>query len=1200
MKKSHIIIFASCFFCSNAFATLETERDKYKTMYVPYNPKVKVANIPSDSTATDYIPLDVCGKPADLAVTGLRVKYEYYWQSKAETGSLIDHYHCLFRIAEVTYEVRCENGLRYEGKDYLISGTKKLNEANPFEDYDDVSDRAYDWRAHPMSSLQPDGSIFDENGKDYDYSIEKLDSKKKQEILNRWTEQEVSYPPYYYVGTPGRMPIPVLLIHGLNDEYKVWGVEPVGKRGDASFQDGQVSEYGYKSGSFPDILARSQNLSLKKEDVNRNGIYFYQAPGKRDSDSNWIEAKPHWDSANSQSRYLYSKLIAVLDSFYKDVDWKKSNEYKIDLVAHSQGGLVIREMLRGLLADRGAFSTDASNPANHIRKIITVDSPHFGSVLAENNMDNVRERFPGLVPIISDLNSPVSHTLLSETDVTTLSERIYEGAKSGLMSNILCSDCGDIAGAAIDVLLWPISVLGVYAGAIIGAFTDVTVKITGSYLGPYTITTKKAIPLWWDDIDKDVIETDGIIEYFRTVRDNGTHLAVGDDFIRRLSDGSALNVYPSLPNGAMPIMLPMYSDDVSSLLGDIFDQLSEGTKKICASQSSEGEGCFMAGALFKTYAEASSGFTVTGNPIFNDTLWMVLNSLQDDWLSKSDLVVEGESQKFQDSKINLTYDNPQFEGNFQAPRKYVLHDMMKPWEQVAHGGIPAVKKSISELDATVTLRVASAPEQGYDLLCALYDSGCGKHIDKMGMGAVLRLSEGSFPPAPDLESRSVDLRGDFSVAPIYISGGLQGVAAQLNGSRAIIATYEPGIGSIVKWVGDDGIERSEIIVGERIATQPSISRNGNTITITFTNYSGKEYFKTIEFSDIPEQISVYVLSEKGSAMSQLIAGSGTAANPETQKPPTPPPGHRLAPVTLAVIHREARGEHESNTSRPRFLVFNAASDTLEFSKIAYYFTADPARGPKVAVDYPYVPVSLENLGGDQWRFVFDVGNQKIAPKAFYPSTEGWQIRLHYSDWYEQNHLDDWSADYSRGVVQLNRKIVVYDRNGKIIWGSEAPGFESEDNGIIPTPKGTIAWKDDSPWETNTFKPRVTVKNTGSVALSDYHAQLWFRVPQGKNLAVPSPDVWHTPESQAAAKNISGNIWRLDMHFNKHVLYSGDSVSEGNIGLHLTDWSNFDKTVCGIALKDKDGNILFGKEPSIEECESCGGPNLLQPLYSWKK
>ncbi len=52
-------------------------------------------------------------------------------------------------------------------------------------------------------------------------------------------------------------------------------------------------------------------------------------------------------------------------------------------------------------------------------------------------------------------------------------------------------------------------------------------------------------------------------------------------------------------------------------------------------------------------------------------------------------------------------------------------------------------------------------------------------------------------------------------------------------------------------------------------------------------------------------------------------------------------------------------------------------------------------------------------------------------------------------------------------------------------------------------------------EKNMFKPQVTIKNTGTIALKDYHAKLWFRVLEGKEL------------------------------------YPNESVVEGNIVLHLT-------------------------------------------------
>jgi len=521
---------------------------------------------------------------------------------------------------------------------------------------------------------------------------------------------------------------------------------------------------------------------------------------------------------------------------------------------------------------------------------------------------------------------------------------------------------------------------------------------------------------------------------------------------------------------------------------------------------------------------------------------------------------------------------------FLAPRNYAIHDALAPWEPVLHGPFG---------------KYEGAPQQGLDLLCAL--SPCCDNAFALaqygGKNAVLKLSE--IVSRGKLSERSLEVVGDFDLAPQYISDGIQAFSISANGETVLAAKYEPGKGSSITL--NYGTEQIELLLlGPEFATQPSMARKGDSIFVSFVNYSGKNFRKDYYLPELHQNITATVAVPVGSAMSRVIIGSAIASDPETQKPAVPPPGHRLAPVTLAVLHREARGEYESNTSRPRFLVYNATEDTLEFSKVAYYFTADPARVPKVVVDYPYIPVSVENLGGDKWRFVLDVGNQKITPKAFYPSVDGWQIRIHYSDWYEYKHLDDWSADYSLGIVKANRKIVIYDKNGKIIWGNEAPGFESEDNGIIPTPKGTIAWKDDSPWETNAFKPRVTVKNTGSVALSDYHAQLWFRVPQGRILSIPSPDDWYTPESQASAKNVGGKVWMLDMHFDKHLLYSGDSVSEGNIGLHLADWSKFDKTVCGIALKDKDGNILFGKEPSVAECESYDGPNLLLPLYSRKQ
>jgi len=937
------------------------------------------------------------------------------------------------------------------------------------------------------------------------------------------------------------------------------------------------------------MLARGNNLYSKSKDstdengnvlysINSNGIYFFQSPGKDSiadgKDAVWFDVNPHWkdNSDSSQSRALYEKIDSVMNDFYGKlgIDWTLSDKYQIDLVGHSQGGLVIREMLKELRKDSVNIKEKGTkNPANHINRVITVNTPHLGSALATdtNNLSSVEKEFPGVATIIRDIENPVEHTLV-EVDINSTFWKVYKEVYWPALtySTVGGAAIGGEFGAVLGLAV------GVVAGPLIAATTDISLTIKGPYLGVYRPVLFIDAPggsLWDDRKNLSPIKTmANFKDRLEKPRKSGFYLDKNNSFIKDLdADG-----FPLRPDGSKITLLPMYSDSTNKIISELLEAAGEESNKLCALGDND-PNCFAAGAVLKNYVKTEKSYDIS-NPDFNKEFWNALLNIQDGWLANGDAVVEAISQKF----VNNA--NKPDNEYFLEPRKYAIHDALAPWEPVLHGPFSPYK---------------GAPQQGLDLLCALSPACDKAFAEAQGNGnAILKLSETLH--TGEYNENYLDVVGDFNLAPIFISEGTQAFSISANGEAIVTAAYEPSKGSSVT-LKYGGIEHTELLLGPEFATQPSMARKGDSVYVNFANYSGKSFQEVYYLPGLSNSLTATVMTS-GSALSPVMVGTAIAANPETQKPAVPPPGHRLAPITLAVLHREARGEHESNTSRPRFLVFNATEDTLEFSKVAYYFTADPARMPNVVVDYPYVPVSVENLGGDQWRFVFDVGNKKIAPKAFYPSADGWQIRIHYSDWFEYKHFDDWSADYSIGLVQLNRKIVVYDKNDKIIWGNEAPGFKTKDDGIIPTPKGTIAWKDEATWETNTFKPRVAIKNTGSVALSDYHAQLWFRVPQGKIL---SPlDVWYAPESSPSVKsvkNAGGRVWMLDMDFDKHILYPNDSVSEGNIGLHLTDWSNFDKTVCGIVLKDKDGNILFGREPSVAECESYNGPNLLMPLYS---
>lgn len=1173
MKNIGILFFAaSCFLCSNLFA--EPHRDAWASKSFPNNPNQKVKYVGYGDTAymdtVQFLYIPHCFSsiyPPDInsiVVDSLKEMVDRFVVDN-DYGLWEWNYDHLFRVVEVKYTIKCANNLRYEGTEYLVGYETWRNPRAPGYNSEEFRANEHEWQKLRLDALQPDGIVLDHNLNGWGYPPEKFNKTK---VAYRWLQQAVEMPPFSYMGIPGKLPRPVLLIHGLDSDYKVWGVKP----DTSGFKEGKVEQY--ESGSLPDMLARSNNLYTKNIDstindtvynINSNGIYFFQSP----KDNEGEDAKPHWgpDSNTSQSRALYEKIKFVMKDFYdkQGKDWTLSDKYQIDLVGHSQGGLVIREMLRGLRDNPGDITEKGNeNPANHINRVITVNTPHFGSALATdtNNLSNIEGEFPGVATIIRDIENPIDHTLV-EADVNSTFWEVYKEVFWPALT------IPTIAGAAIwgeDGAILGLAI-GAISGLAIAATTDVSLTIKGPYLGVYKPEVFIDLPGPRNQHRKlDPIET--VAEFkdrLEKPRKSGNYLDKNDNFIKDLNAAG----FPLRPDGSKITLLPMYSDSTDKIIPELLEAAGEESNKLCAMGDAD-PNCFAAGVALQSYIKTEKGYDIS-KPEFDNGLWDALLSIQNDWLKQSDAVVEVESQKF----INNA--NKPDNEYFLEPRKYAIHDALAPWEPVLHG-------PFGNFD--------SAPQQGLDLLCALSPACDKAFADAQGNGgAILKLSETLFRGG--FNENYLEVVGDFNLAPVFISEGTQTFSISANGTPVITATYEPGKGSSIT-LKYGGIEQTNLLLGPEFATQPSMTRKGDSVYVTFTNYSGKPFQEVYYLPGLSNSLTVTVRTS-GSDLSPVIIGTATAANPETQKPAVPPPGHRLAPITLAVLHREARVEHESNTSRPRFLVFNATEDTLEFSKVAYYFTADPARVPKVEVDYPQVSVSVENLGGDQWRFVFDVGNKKLAPKAFYPSADGWQIRVHYSDWYEYKHLDDWSADYSIGLVQLNRKIVVYDKNGKIIWGNEAPGFKTVDDGIIPTPKGTIAWKDDAPWENNTFKPRVTVKNTGSVALSDYHAQLWFRVPQGKNL---SPlDVWYAPESSPTVKNVGGRVRMLDLHFNKHILYSGDSLSEGNIGLHLTDWSNFDKTVCGIVLRDKDGNILFGKEPSIAECESYNGPNLLMPLYS---
>lgn len=725
-----------------------------------------------------------------------------------------------------------------------------------------------------------------------------------------------------------------------------------------------------------------------------------------------------------------------------------------------------------------------------------------------------------------------------------------------------------------------VATAGAAAGTIapfisIAALSEYKVNVSGPYLGPYKISFNVDLPgpnevFWSTELDAAADYRDMAIEN-RTL---GDYLYKANDFMRKLNDGKNGESYPRLPNGKRLNILPLYSGDVSMVVVQLLKGFDEKLRIKCPEFDSDEDK--MACVALDSYlqkkvnqlSEAYTKGTVNADIDVNDSLLTILDNVRETWLTNSDLIVEAESQKYESKELGISDADI---AELGTARPYLFHDALAPLETVIHmGGIPGT--------------VAST-RQGLDIACAL-DCGCDNLLAEKPDAKVIYLKDGC-----------VDLTGDFNIVPVFLNEGKHGIRVSYV-QNTLDAVYEPGTGSYVDYIGADGGSWRDVAVPADIATVPRLQRNGQNILALFENYSGKTFSKEYSIPEMAANVSICILGEGGESLPAVIAGEGTVTDQDSQLPPSPPEVQKTE-GSIFVMHREARGENEVNTSRPRILVANTSDRDILGFKVAYYFTADPARLPQVVVDYPKIPVTLENLGGDQWRFVLDAGDSVLSAKSVFPSLDGWQIRLYYErDWSDFNYLDDWSADYNVGIPRMNSKIVVYGADGQILWGREPEPFRSTDDGLIPAPKGIISWLDVAPWESNIFKPQVTVKNTGSVALKDYHAKLWFRVPDGKELYIPVDD-WYTPYSRPTLRNSGENVWELDLRFNEYVLYPGDSVIEGNIGVHLKDWSVFDKTVCGIALIDSDGNVVYGKIPSVSECQSYDAPSLLEMQYVWR-
>ena len=92
-----------------------------------------------------------------------------------------------------------------------------------------------------------------------------------------------------------------------------------------------------------------------------------------------------FDNCAGSVRLSLEELGQQFGAFLRDLRYEDGQAVpQVDVVAHSMGGLIVRSYLAGKQTQEGAFAPPAET---HIRKIVFLATPHFGSALAALTSD---------------------------------------------------------------------------------------------------------------------------------------------------------------------------------------------------------------------------------------------------------------------------------------------------------------------------------------------------------------------------------------------------------------------------------------------------------------------------------------------------------------------------------------------------------------------------------------------------------------------------------------------------------------------------------------------------------------------------------------------------------------------------------------------------------------------------------------------
>lgn len=313
-----------------------------------------------------------------------------------------------------------------------------------------------------------------------------------------------------------------------------------------------------------------------------------------------------------QPNQLYDRMVFVLNDFYGKGMWENDPTAKIDLMGFSQGGTTIRYAVHKFR------EPSLSNPVNHINRIITSNTPHFGSAVAT---------------LSENLHLPHPESGEDYSDIIPVKEEL----KGGVSSDVLADVVVEKLGVRLDVKLRG-KLLGPYIPDVNltgRGFAHLLVKKFGSKYVKEGYRHVRAINETMDEVREEV-------SLFESKADNMSW-ATQNEYTRELSTNISFPTLPSNPSIKIPvthIIAPKVENFVQRTLTAVHEQLKfeidyAMDKKIDDTNTKLGQNLL---------SELKKRIHWELNRNLHQNIFPRVLPLDEAWANRSDLAVEKESQ----------------------------------------------------------------------------------------------------------------------------------------------------------------------------------------------------------------------------------------------------------------------------------------------------------------------------------------------------------------------------------------------------------------------------------------------------------------------------------------------------------------------------------------------------------------------------